>query len=135
MFLLAFFTISFISETQINALSQYHKASPALALAITFYPLMDTFRVVLVRLFILKSNPFKPDRNHIHHNLLNSGYSHVSTTVIITIINLAIIGIAFNMLHLNLNAQIAALLVYGSILYLLPFVFKFNKAKNFNLKT
>ncbi|PNQ73276.1 undecaprenyl/decaprenyl-phosphate alpha-N-acetylglucosaminyl 1-phosphate transferase [Hanstruepera neustonica] len=128
-FLLAFFTISFISEAQLNVNSQYHKASPALAIAILFFPLIDTLRVVLVRLLILKSNPFKPDKKHIHHCLLNMGFSHVMTTTIIIVINVAIIGIAFNLLHLNLNTQIALLLFYGSLLYVLPFVLLRGKLK------
>jgi UDP-N-acetylmuramyl pentapeptide phosphotransferase/UDP-N-acetylglucosamine-1-phosphate transferase len=129
-FLLAFFTISFISEAQINITSQYHKASPALAIAIMFFPLIDTLRVVLVRLLILKGNPFKPDKNHIHHCMLNVGFSHVMTTTIIIIINITIIAIAFNLLHLNLNTQIALLLFYGSLLYVLPFVFMRRRAKS-----
>lgn len=128
-FLLAFFTISFISEAQLDVNSQYHKASPALAIAILFFPLIDTLRVVLVRLLILKSNPFKPDKKHIHHCLLNMGFSHVMTTTVIIVINVAIIGIAFNLLHLNLNTQIALLLFYGSLLYVLPFVLLRGKLK------
>ncbi|PWK18017.1 MraY family glycosyltransferase [Xanthomarina spongicola] len=133
-FLLAFFAISFISEAQTNSLSQFHKASPALVLAILYYPLMDTFRVVVIRLFFLKVSPFKPDKNHIHHMFLRIGFSHVYTTLIIAIINLSIVGIAFNLLHLNLNTQIAALLVYGSILYVLPFAFRYIQVKKLNFK-
>lgn len=134
-FLLSFFAISFISESQINIDSQFHKASPALAISILFFPLIDTLRVVLVRLLILKSNPFKPDKNHIHHCLLNFGFSHVATTAIIIVINVAIVGIAFNLLHLNLNTQIALLLFYGSILYALPFVLMRKRLSNLDFKT
>ncbi len=134
-FLLAFFAISFISESQINVDSQYHKASPALVISILFFPLIDTLRVVLVRLLILKGNPFKPDKNHIHHCLLNFGFSHAVTTAIIIVINVAIVGIAFNLLHLNLNTQIALLLFYGSILYALPFVLMRKRLSNLDFKT
>ncbi len=133
-FLLAFFAICFISHAQTDELSQFHKASPAIALSILFYPLMDTFRVVVIRLFFLKVSPFKPDKNHIHHMFLRVGYSHVYTTLFIAIINLTIVGIAFNLLHLNLNTQIAALLIYGSILYVLPFAFRYIQVKKLNFK-
>ena len=121
-FLLAFFAISFISEAQTNSLSQFHKASPAIALAILFYPLMDTLRVILVRVLKLKSNPFKPDKNHIHHQFINAGFNHATTTIVISVTNFIIVLIAFNLLHLRLNPQIIALLLYGSFLYVLPFV-------------
>jgi UDP-N-acetylmuramyl pentapeptide phosphotransferase/UDP-N-acetylglucosamine-1-phosphate transferase len=123
-YLLAFFTISFIYKAQTDVLAQYHKGAPALVLAILFYPLMDTFRIFIIRIFILKKNPFRPDKNHIHHKFINYGYSHLSATIIIIILNLIIIGIAFNCLHFNLNNQILLLLIYGSVLYTIPFVVK-----------
>lgn len=132
-FLLAFFAISFISYAQNNDASQFHKVSPAIVLAILFYPLMDTLRVVLVRLILLKKNPFKPDNNHVHHIFIKAGYSHVETTVCIAVINLIIVGIAFNLTHLNLNSQIGLLLLYGTFLYIVPFLFKYNKIKALKL--
>lgn len=131
-FLLAFFTISFISQSQTNINSEYFKASPALALAMLFFPLMDTFRIFFIRIFVLKKSPFEADKNHIHHRFIQAGFSHVQTTAFIVLINLIIIVIAFNMLHLNLNTQIALLLVYGSVLYYIPFLLKrsINKKNN-----
>nr|WP_321231909.1 MraY family glycosyltransferase [uncultured Psychroserpens sp.] len=131
-FLLAFFTISFISHSQTNVDSNYFKASPALALAMLFFPLMDTFRIFFIRIFVLKKSPFEADKNHIHHRFIQSGFTHIQTTVLIVLINLIIIIIAFNMLHLNLNTQIGLLFLYGSVLYYIPFVLKrsLNKQSN-----
>ena len=123
-FLLAFFTVSFIYKAQTDVLAQYHKAAPALSLAILFYPLMDTFRVFFIRIFVLKVSPFTADKNHIHHRFIDYGYSPLATTLIIIILNLVIIGIAFNCLHLNLNTQIFCLLGYGCALYFIPFVIR-----------
>lgn len=123
-FLLAFFTISFINMAQVDETSNYYRASPALAFALLFYPLIDTLRIFFIRIVIHKTNPFKADKNHIHHKFIQSGYSHVMTTLIICGINLLIVGIAFNLLHLNLNTQIICLLLYGSALYTLPFLLK-----------
>jgi hypothetical protein len=80
----------------------------------------------------LKKSPFKADRNHIHHRFIQSGFSHVQTTAFIVIINLIIIIIAFKMLYLNLNTQIGLLLIYGPLLFYLPFLLKrsLNKKKN-----
>lgn len=134
-FLIAFFTISFINQAQLNELSNLHTSSPAIALAIVFYPLFDTLRVVIIRMFVLKSNPFKPDQNHIHHMFLKAGYSHVWTTIIIASLNLVIFAIAINLVYLNLNTQIFALIIYGSILYTIPFLFRVNIFKMSSLDT
>ena len=123
-FLLAFFSISFISQSQINPESLYHKASPALVLAMLFYPLMDTCRIFFIRIFILKKSPFEADRNHVHHRFILYGFSHLQTTLTVVSINLLIIVIAFNMLHLNLNTQIGLLLIYGAALFYAPFIVK-----------
>lgn len=123
-FLLAFFTISFINTAQVDETSRYFRASPALAFALLFYPMIDTLRIFFIRIVIHRKNPFKPDRNHIHHKFIQSGYSHVMTTFLISSINVLIVAIAFNLLHLNLNTQIVCLLFYGSALYTLPFLLK-----------
>ena len=123
-FLLAFFIISFINMAQLDESSEYYRASPALAFALLFYPLIDTIRIFFIRIVVYKTSPFKADKNHIHHKFIKKGYSHLMTTILISSINLIIIGIAFNMLYLNLNTQIIFLLLYGSALYILPFLIK-----------
>ncbi|MDB9783102.1 undecaprenyl/decaprenyl-phosphate alpha-N-acetylglucosaminyl 1-phosphate transferase [Winogradskyella sp.] len=123
-FLLAFFTISFINMVQKDPGSIYYTTSPALALALLFYPLVDTFRVFFIRIIIHRKSPFKPDKNHIHHRFIAMGLSHMATTLTIVAINLIIICIAFNLLSYNLNDQILCLLIYGAALYYLPFVVK-----------
>ena len=69
-FLLAFFTISFINLAQIDDTSKYYRASPALAFALLFYPLIDTLRIFFIRIVIHKTSPFKADKNHIHHKFI-----------------------------------------------------------------
>ena len=123
-FLLAFFTISFISLTQSDSGSNYHRASPVLAFAIMFYPLMDTLRIFFIRIVIHKTSPFKADKNHIHHRFIEQGFSHKVTTFLIVCINFIIICLSFNLLGLRLNYHILVLLVTGSVWYLLALSFK-----------
>ena len=123
-FLLAFFVISFINLAQTQTLSLYYNDAPALAFAFLFYPFLDTLRVFGLRVFKYRVSPFKADKNHIHHHIINLGFSHMQATLWITAINSVIILIAFNLIKLNLNVQILCLLCYGSVLYLLPFIFK-----------
>jgi len=123
-FLLAYFTINFISNAQSDVTSLYHKNAPAIALAILFYPLMDTLRIFAIRLFILRKNPFLADNNHIHHRFLKLGINHFTITFLISLINIVIVFIAFNCFDMHLNNQIMLLLLYGSSLFLLPFIIK-----------
>jgi UDP-GlcNAc:undecaprenyl-phosphate/decaprenyl-phosphate GlcNAc-1-phosphate transferase len=54
-------------------------AAPAIGIAIMLIPLMDTLRVFGIRIFKGRS-PFSPDRNHIHHLLLDRGMNHRNVT-------------------------------------------------------
>ncbi len=65
-------------------------AAPAVGFGILMLPLLDTLRVFGIRMMHGKS-PFSPDRNHLHHLLLDRGYSHVQITM--TLAGLAITGI------------------------------------------
>ncbi|SFL31774.1 MraY family glycosyltransferase [Proteiniphilum acetatigenes] len=55
-----------------------------LGFSVLIVPLFDGLRVVLFRLF-KRRNPFKPDRSHMHHQLLDLGFSHrVATLIMLT---------------------------------------------------
>jgi len=69
-------------------------ASPAVGFAILLIPLMDTLRVFGIRIGHRRS-PFSPDRNHIHHILLDSGLPHRSITFLLVSINVACIAVMF----------------------------------------
>jgi UDP-GlcNAc:undecaprenyl-phosphate GlcNAc-1-phosphate transferase len=66
----------------------------AIAFAILVVPLTDTLRVFSIR--ILKGrSPFSPDRNHIHHLLLDRGLNHKYVTFSCVLLNMAFISIAY----------------------------------------
>jgi UDP-GlcNAc:undecaprenyl-phosphate GlcNAc-1-phosphate transferase len=54
--------------------------------AILWIPLFDLFRVIGVRL-INKKSPFHPDRNHLHHILIDTGLSHFQATMLLGLSN------------------------------------------------
>ncbi|TAE50889.1 MAG: undecaprenyl/decaprenyl-phosphate alpha-N-acetylglucosaminyl 1-phosphate transferase [Bacteroidetes bacterium] len=63
-------------------------ASPVLVvLGIMIIPIFDVLRVMLIRISQRRS-PFSPDRNHIHHALLRSGFSHRGTSLLLYAVNL-----------------------------------------------
>ena len=57
-------------------------SSPVLIVAALAYPLIDTLRIFVIRAAKGQS-PFSADRNHLHHRLLDCGYSHKKTVIII----------------------------------------------------
>jgi UDP-GlcNAc:undecaprenyl-phosphate GlcNAc-1-phosphate transferase len=66
----------------------------AIGFAILIVPLLDTLRVFSIR--ILKGrSPFTPDRNHVHHLLLDRGLSHAAVTFTCVSINIVFIVMAY----------------------------------------
>jgi UDP-GlcNAc:undecaprenyl-phosphate GlcNAc-1-phosphate transferase len=59
--------------------------------SVLIIPLMDTLRVVFLRVFILRKSPFAADRNHIHHTLLDIGLSHAQASLLLMAINIVFI--------------------------------------------
>lgn len=67
----------------------FHSA-PAVAIGIMILPLFDTLRVFIIRISQRKS-PFQPDRNHIHHLVIDAGFSHMQATGILVLTNIVFI--------------------------------------------
>ena len=71
-------------------------------IALLYMPLFDTFRVIGVRLMNKKS-PFSPDRNHVHHILIDSGLSHIKGSLFLGLLSL-VLAIVIISLSLILNS-------------------------------
>ena len=69
-------------------------SSPAIGFTILMIPLLDTLRVFAIRIFKRRS-PFSPDRNHIHHLLLDRGFSHRAITLLLVSINLGLVAFVY----------------------------------------
>jgi len=57
-------------------------STPVLAIGILTYPLIDTLRVFITRIFAGKS-PMAADRNHLHHRLQDRGMGHKRVVFVI----------------------------------------------------
>ncbi len=66
------------------------ESSPAIGFTILMIPLLDTLRVFAIRMFKRRS-PFSPDRNHIHHLLLDRGLSHRTITLLLVAVNASMV--------------------------------------------
>ncbi|MDA9555069.1 hypothetical protein N9R54_02425 [Pelobium sp.] len=71
-------------------------SAPAIAVAVIIIPLFDTFRVFSLRI-LKKQSPFTADRNHIHHRILQLGFSHLQTTFLLAFTNLFFIYLALEL--------------------------------------
>jgi UDP-GlcNAc:undecaprenyl-phosphate GlcNAc-1-phosphate transferase len=110
--------ISFIEENRVYHEHWYIGSVPAVAIAILIIPLFDTLRVFTTRILRGKS-PFQPDRTHIHHMLLDLGFSHLQATAILALTNIGIIALAYSLSHIGtlevaiIIFSVAALLTGG----------------------
>ena len=86
----AILALKFIDPGNGPAFSTPMDASPAIGFTILMIPLLDTLRVFSIRIFKRRS-PFSPDRNHIHHLLLDRGLSHRTITLLLVAINVSMV--------------------------------------------
>jgi UDP-GlcNAc:undecaprenyl-phosphate GlcNAc-1-phosphate transferase len=87
-------------------------------IALFSYPLVDTIRIFFVRIFAGKS-PFKPDKNHIHHLLLNKGLTHMQATAIISVSTIFILIITHFSNNLEFHLSFSILVFSISLTYLI----------------
>ncbi|MFN5170109.1 MAG: glycosyltransferase family 4 protein [Cyclobacteriaceae bacterium] len=96
--LLVYFAIKFINSN--FALPAGHawrfESSVSTAVCVLIVPLFDTLRVIIIRLRKLQS-PFRADRNHLHHQFLQLGFSHSRVVLVLALINLIFLALAWVM--------------------------------------
>lgn len=86
------------------------EAAPAIGFSILIVPLFDTLRVFSLRILDRRS-PFSPDRTHVHHFLLDLGFSHRVVTLLCVSTNLAFIALSLSLRSLGTTALITILLL------------------------
>lgn len=92
-FISAVFAIQFIEMNAVEKSFAGAKA-PIFAVAVLAVPLFDTIRVFVVRI-INRRSPFSGDRNHLHHLLLDSGFTHLQSSLILYALNVMVIVLAY----------------------------------------
>ena len=87
--------LGFIAVTLSLAVTRLSPAiSPILPLLIIGMPLVDTLSVMVQRVLEGRS-PFKADKNHLHHKLMNLGFYHTESVIIIYILHAVMVCFAF----------------------------------------
>jgi len=115
--IMAMLAIEFINTNLHPSMKLYFRSysAPTLAMSIIFVPLFDVIRVFSIRIFSGHS-PFKPDKKHLHHLLLNLGYSHLKATFILSLFSIVLILVAFS-IHRYGNYWIGFTLLTLSLLF------------------
>lgn len=104
---IAFLAISFsMHEVGIKGFSE---GAIVVAASVLIVPVFDVARVIAIR-FVTRQPLFKPDRNHLHHKLIRSGFSHRNAMISIFIFsafyalfNLILVQYISNIILLLLN--------------------------------
>ncbi|MBL7710338.1 MAG: undecaprenyl/decaprenyl-phosphate alpha-N-acetylglucosaminyl 1-phosphate transferase [Chitinophagaceae bacterium] len=86
--------IKFIAVADSPAVLIPVDSAVAVGVSILIVPLLDTLRVFAIRIVNGRS-PFTPDRNHIHHLLLDRGLGHAAVTFTCVGINLFFVVFAY----------------------------------------
>lgn len=99
-------------------------SSAAIGFSILMIPLLDTLRVFAIRITHRRS-PFSPDRNHIHHLLLDRGMSHRAVTMTLVAVNLAFVALAYSLRSLGTTLILAVIFaIFFTIIALLYYTRK-----------
>jgi UDP-N-acetylmuramyl pentapeptide phosphotransferase/UDP-N-acetylglucosamine-1-phosphate transferase len=85
--------------------------------ALLMIPVFDTIRVFTLRI-IKSGSPFKADRNHFHHRLLDLGFSHTRASL-----SMALLTISFLIIALFAQPLGNTIIIIG--LYSLMFIINF----------
>ena len=117
----AIMVIKFIQVADSAAAPFPIQSAVAVGISILMVPLADTLRVFSIRISQGRS-PFSPDRNHIHHLLLDRGLNHKYVTLCCLLLNIffitmAYFGRALGSTYLILSMVITAVALLGMLLY------------------
>ena len=126
-FILAFFAIRFAMYVPEDMVK--FDSPVIISLMCVFVPVSDALRVMISRGLDNKAL-FKPDRRHIHHILLDQGFTHKKVMLTLVTSNAILIGATSFLLHyINVNALfLGIILVWLTAISLLNKRLKLKKA-------
>ena len=99
----------------------FKERGPFVAIVILSIPLYDTFRVFFIRL-LSGYNPLYADRNHIHHALLDLGFGHKKSAIILYSFSLIILPVSYFMIFLKQSLAIFILSIVVLACMAIPFI-------------
>ena len=126
-FWIAYFLIIYLTTSSTSDLATVFSIKienfPVLAISMINIPVLDTLRVMLVRV-LKKKSPFSADRNHLHHIILDKGISHLNAGLLLSFLNwfnciiIFLLEQSFNSKALTLVYILLSLFWFGFFEYL-----------------
>ena len=115
------FFIFYILDSNTYVITDNLISRPLMVILLIIYPLTDTLRAALIRMYKGQS-PFLADRVHLHHRLIDKGMSHLGASVSILIMSISIIifGVLLST-YFGLTITCLIILFYMTALYYLFF--------------
>lgn len=110
------FVNSYNEQTTVGNIIHNPGGALVVGLSVLFVPVFDSFRVFATRL-MRGVSPFKADRTHLHHYLLDLGFTHSMTVGILLISNILLITVALILQDFNPNLGIFGIVAVSFILY------------------
>lgn len=119
-FILGFLSLEFLILNHSLTGEAWHIANgEVLAVAILIVPIVDTLRVIMIRV-IRGISPFNADRSHIHHKMIDMGISHLHSAFILWLVNILMIGVAYLTMPMEVHLQLGVVIGLG--LLILPII-------------
>jgi UDP-GlcNAc:undecaprenyl-phosphate/decaprenyl-phosphate GlcNAc-1-phosphate transferase len=107
-----------INGKQIHGYVHSDQSVLMIALSILYLPMFDAIRVFILRASKGRS-PLKADRTHLHYYLLDAGFSHSQSVLIILGTNILIILMAFLLQDMNPSLVVFCMTVLTSVVLLI----------------
>lgn len=110
-----------------------HSAKGAMMIifSVLFLPVYDALRVFILRASRGRS-PLLADRAHLHYYLLDAGFSHSRSVLIILSVNILIVATAFCMQDMNPVVPLLCMILVTSVALLIVYVLRQKKMANAN---
>lgn len=95
--------------------------------ALLMIPVFDTLRLITLRM-IKNGSPFKADRNHLHHRLLDLGLNHTQSSIILALLTLLFLAIA--LFFQNMGNTVVVLGLFSVMICINMLIFQLNRKLN-----
>lgn len=118
-FILSLLAVKFIQHNEVFN-NFYIPNAPTITILILAVPLFDTLRVFTHRI-ASGIGPFVADRNHIHHFIIDNGFSHLHATLLLSLSSIALVSIscyffAKSSVSYSFTALIVTFILYSLII-------------------
>ncbi len=95
-FILALLSVYFLELSRVTEMNMFftYSSAPVFVLSALIIPVVDMMRVFIIRILRFRS-PFSADRNHIHHRLLQVGFSPALACCVLYFVNILFVAAAW----------------------------------------